>query len=407
MASEDVRINIMGNAAPLNNALSRVSGNFNGLRGVFAGVFNSLQGGFNRLGGAASRKMSDVRKSVDSARGDMKKLEKDTGKASEGFNSWALSMFFFGLMLQQFFNRIWRSSTQTFNDISHSVRNNVTEFDKLEGSMTFLKFVAGEALEPIAAALIPIVDWISTLIKDNPVWFKWTMLILGAFAGLFLIVGQIGIAASSLAAGFSALVKIGGFIKTAFLVIKAVFAGVSLAIVAKIALIVAAIIGIGAAFWGIFKELKNNWGEILDDLKLMWSLFTGIIVDIFNGDWSDAWDKFKKLGSTAFKFVARTAIRVLFGALNGFIGLYNKIADKLGMGTIGKINANSIIRKLGLESDNARATSRGRTSEKIGTSTKQSVNNVINNGDTVINVDRSMSGTTEWQEMMSQLRRSS
>lgn len=406
MAGEDVRINIMGNAAPLNNALNRVSGSFNGLRGVFTGVFNSLQGGFKDLGGAASRKMSDVRKSVDSARGDMQKLEKDTGKASEGFNSWALSMFFFGLMLQQFFNRIWRASTQTFNDISHSVRNNVTEFDKLEGSMTFLKFVAGEALEPIATALIPIIDMISTWINDNPTLFKWAVLILGAFSALFLIVGQIGIAVSSLSAAFGAVVKVGGMIKAGFVAIKAVFAGVSLAVVAKIALIVAAIIGIGAAFWGIFKELKNNWGEILDDLKQMWSLFTGIIVDIFNGDWGDAWDKFKELGALAFKFVARTAIRVLFGALNGFIGLYNMIADKLGMGTIGKINANSIIRKLGLESDNARITSQSANSNPLGTMS-QNVNNVINNGDTVINVDRSMSGTTEWQEMMLQLRRSS
>lgn len=407
MAGEDVRINIMGNAAPLNNALNRVSGSFNGLRGVFTGVFNSLQRGFKSLGGAASRKMSDVRKSVDSARGDMQKLEKDTESASEGFNSWALSMFFFGLMLQQFFNRIWRSSTQTFNDISHSVRNNVTEFDKLEGSMTFLKFVAGETLEPIAAALIPIVDMISTWISDNPVLFRQSTVLLGVFAGLFLIIGQIGIAVSSLSAAFGAVVKVGGMIKAAFLVIAKLVVSFASLTVGQMAAVVAAIIGIGAAAWGVFKEMKGNWKEILGDLFDIFKLFSAMVVDIFTGDWSGAWDNFKKLGSAALKLWARQAIRTFAGSINGLISLYNKVASKLGMGTLGTIDSGSIIRRFGLESDNARSTTRSSVNPNPLGTLSQNVNNVINNGDTVINVDRSMSGTTEWQEMMSQFGRSS
>jgi len=80
-------------------------------------------------------------------------------KAKFAFQGWALSVMFAGMAMQRAFNAIWQSGSKTFNDIMHSVEGTVTGFDNLNNSITYLQFVAGQALEPLADALVPIIDF--------------------------------------------------------------------------------------------------------------------------------------------------------------------------------------------------------------------------------------------------------
>lgn len=120
-----------------------------------------------------------------------KLLDRSLGKFSMQFQGWALSVMFFGMALQRIFFGIAKSSAKTFNDVMHSVEGTVTGFDRLGGSLTFLKFTVGEALEPIAASLIPVLDRITEWVSKNKELtagiVKW-----GAILGTVFAVGGAG-----------------------------------------------------------------------------------------------------------------------------------------------------------------------------------------------------------------------
>ncbi len=89
-------------------------------------------------------------------------------KRNEGrFQGWALSVMFFGMAMQRVFSDIWKQSAATFNDVSHSVAGTVTGFDLLEGSITYLQYSIGAALEPVVMQLVPIIDKITEWVQEN------------------------------------------------------------------------------------------------------------------------------------------------------------------------------------------------------------------------------------------------
>ena len=107
--------------------------------------FDSIYGGLNRVGNEA------------------KKLN----SMQVPFAGWAMSIMFFGMALQRMFDTVWKSGTKTFQDVMHSVEGNVTQFDILNGSIAYLQFNIGQALEPIVDMIIPIIDIISEWILQN------------------------------------------------------------------------------------------------------------------------------------------------------------------------------------------------------------------------------------------------
>jgi hypothetical protein len=114
------------------------------------------------------------------------------------FQGWAMSIMFAGMAVKNFMTQIWTSSTKTFNDVKHSVEGTVTGFDMLTGSLQYLGFNVGAALEPLAIMLIPIIDYVSQLVQDHPDAFKWlfaalTVLGTAAAVGGSIILAKAGI----------------------------------------------------------------------------------------------------------------------------------------------------------------------------------------------------------------------
>jgi len=133
-------------------------------------------------------------KGVKEAGRDIKKTEKSTRNLSGAFLGASLSLMFLGMAVQRVSLSIWKLGTKTFQDVMHSVDGTVTQFDLLSGSMSYLKFNVGQALEPLAASLIPIVDKLADWVYYNPELVeqavRW-----GAIAGSILLIGgQIGTA---------------------------------------------------------------------------------------------------------------------------------------------------------------------------------------------------------------------
>lgn len=103
-------------------------------------------------------------KDIDDVLKDVDLQIKSSGRQFQG---WAMSIMFFGMAIQKTMDSIWKESTKTFQDISHSVEGTTTGFDMLEGSMKYLGFTIGSALEPIAVMLIPIVDKVADWVTQH------------------------------------------------------------------------------------------------------------------------------------------------------------------------------------------------------------------------------------------------
>ena len=140
----------------------------------------------------------------------LKDSTKGLKKHRAAFAGWAMSIMFAGMALQRVSNQVWSNGTKAFQDIAHSVEGTATQFDMLEGSMKFLGFTIGQALEPVAAWLVPIVDHISDLVMENEelvAGFTITSAVLG---GLFSV-GGMGVLALN---GFADLATKIGLAKT-------------------------------------------------------------------------------------------------------------------------------------------------------------------------------------------------
>jgi hypothetical protein len=96
------------------------------------------------------------------------KLSKELKGVTVPFAGYAMSIMFFGMALQKTFSAVTKFGTKAFQDIQHSVIGTVTQTDMLEGSMKFLGYTIGQALEPMVSYLIPIIDNISDWVDKNP-----------------------------------------------------------------------------------------------------------------------------------------------------------------------------------------------------------------------------------------------
>lgn len=258
------------------------------------------------------------------AQANMKKFEQAQSKLSTmtkhsrvQFAGWALSLMFFGMALQRVSNTIWKMGTKTFQDVMHSVQDTVTQFDLLEGSTSFLKFVIGQALEPIAAALIPIVDTISDWVQKNPELLAG-IVAWGAALGAIFTVGGMGVLA------------INGFRELGTILI-----GISGISAPGLLAIAAALVAIGGISWKAFNEtpdaweaLKDVWNElktgILDSLlELIKSIGDALGLNIDNWEdvaWTIAW-----AASVAIAFIENIIdaitllVRVTITAVDGFV----------------------------------------------------------------------------------------
>lgn len=110
------------------------------------------------------------------------------------FAGYAMSIMFFGQQLQRTFSSIARFGTKTFQDVMHSVAGTVTQADLLDSSFKYLGFTIGQALEPLIATLVPIIDRVSEWVTEHEELTK-KIVATGVALGAIFAVGGAGVLA--------------------------------------------------------------------------------------------------------------------------------------------------------------------------------------------------------------------
>jgi hypothetical protein len=129
-----------------------------------------------------------LNKELQTSKRNLEGLGNKMKKQTTPFAGWAMSIMFAGMALQRFSMSIYKFGTKAFQEISHSVEGTVTNTDRLEGSMKYLGFTVGQALEPLLGILIPIIDRIADWTEANPKLVA-TLTALGIALGTLFMVG--------------------------------------------------------------------------------------------------------------------------------------------------------------------------------------------------------------------------
>lgn len=251
-----------GDGVVSSKTLARAEQGFKNLSGKLRGLETiTRKPGFAKLGEGMTE-ISDI----------MDDLDDKIAKSKFNFQGWALSIMFAGMAIQRIFSGISKFGVKTFNDIAHSVEGMTTNTDILQGSMTYLGFSIGQALEPVIGWLVPIVEWIANLVAEHP---KWTAAVIAtgiAIGGLLTVVGGTVLALYGLAEAFSivfgvnlidklkAAGEVFGILKKEILGTFTLLKGMSLVQLLGLA---GLITGIALAVIWIFKlkDAMGGWGE--------------------------------------------------------------------------------------------------------------------------------------------------
>jgi hypothetical protein len=304
-----------------------------------------IQQGISGLNNAFKKMDAEVVRSTKNmasvATKNMGKISKAVAHVTPQFQGWAMSIMFAGMLVKQVMNSIWQSTSKTFNDVMHSVEGNVTSFDKLNGSMTYLGFVMGEALAPIAEWLVPIIDMIAEWVVENDKLAAGLFVVATVFGTLSFLIGSAVLAF----AGFAeAWVLMGPAIIAAGKAIGAFFAGlastVGLPVIAVIALIVAAVLALVVMWRTNFGGIRDFVGETF---AIIWNTIKGVFANIF-GIFSGIWKILKGLFTGDFELIwegiidilqnaGALILKTLFGLgaaiINIFIFVGNMVSDGL------------------------------------------------------------------------------
>lgn len=280
-------------------------------------------------------------KNVNTSLKSFEKVEKQLNRvksavrpAQVAFQGWALSLMFFGQALKGLFDTIWRESTKVFNDIMHSVEGTVTGFDMLGGSLTFLKFLAGEALEPIAMFLIPVVDAISDWIEKNPELFRTLTIIIGVLGTFFTILGA---GALAIVNGF---IPLWGILSTAFQGAAAAMGVSGGAIILIIGAIIAVVVWLKAV-WDT--NLGNIQSMVKENFAIIWNTIKGVVMNIMGifsglfkvlkgvmtGDFELVWEGLVQIFKNFISLIVKLALGMGAAIINVFIFVFNFIKDTM------------------------------------------------------------------------------
>lgn len=250
------------------------------------------------------------------------------------FAGWAMSLMFAGMALQRMSTQLMQFGTKAFNEVAHSVEGTVTASDKLDGSMKYLGYTIGEAMQPAIEWLIPIVDTISEWVSENE-GLVAGLIVTGIVLGTLLSVGgSLKLAID----GFSGSIKIlTGLLPTVTSAAGATsiaWAAVGAAFLVIAAIVVAVIVLWQSNLGGFQDYVKSTFGAIWETIKAvffhLWQIVKtvmAIVVAIFKGDWNTVLDL---LGKFLTEFAA-LFLKALLGVgvliVNIFSLAWNTVVD--------------------------------------------------------------------------------
>lgn len=215
--------------------------------------------------------------------GDVTKdLDKRINKNRFQFQGWALSVLFFGQALQRTFTSIAKFGISSFQEISHSVEGVVTNTDMLDGSMKYLGFTIGEALEPVIGFLIPIIESIANWVDEHP---KLTAVIITGGIALGAFLTLLGLSVLSFNGLFEGVTKA----ITIFGKLKSMLAGMDLVSLLKTGALIAGLILVVTWIYKM-QEAMGGWGEFVKSvlrgvLRVIFMLagaLWGVVMEVFN-----------------------------------------------------------------------------------------------------------------------------
>jgi hypothetical protein len=255
----------------------------------------------------------------------IRRTNKEVAASKMQFQGWALSIMFAGMAIKNAMMQIWSSSQKTFQEVMHSTEGTVTGFDMLDGSMKYLGFTVGQALEPIAMWLAPIIQDVAEWVSQNEELVQ-KLFVVGAALGFVLTAwGSITLAISGLTEAFGLLGITGESI-------GAIFGGMSLGASLGIfaALLIAWKLDLGKIkdfVSSTFDVISVVISESLDSIKQVFSGAWDIIAGIFTGDTSRVKEGLKKLldGLVDLAIISLANIVALF--LNSLFFIYNLMVD--------------------------------------------------------------------------------
>lgn len=260
---------------------------------------------------------------------EVDKAVKKVNKSMKGFldpnvfQGWAMSLMFAGQAIKRTATEIYKFGTKTFQEISHSVEGTVTNTDRLEGSMKYLGFTIGSALEPVVAFLIPIVDKLAEWVEKNPEIAKFGIITLLVTGAILAFSGALVLATTN---GLIPLINGMKALSSTILITKGALAGLTIGGLLGFLGIIGGIILV--INWII--KLKNElggWGEFFK------SVARGILRVI-------------TVLAEAFAWFGNLLINMLITPLNLIIKLINSITQSkfvketlgINVGKIGTVN---------------------------------------------------------------------
>lgn len=260
--------------------------------------------------------IKEVQKTLKTVKNKINNLAKEGQVAFQG---WALSVMFLGMAMKSAFDGIWRSATKVFGDVVHSVDGAVTGFDILKGSVTFLGFAVGQALEPVAMWLVPIIDKVANWVIENEKLASTLIITTGVLGTLFTFIGMGTLAFGGL---LEMLIKSISVFKWVGTAITAIGSGPIL--------IVTALIAAGVAMW------LTNFAGFRDSLTSI----LGEVGESLTGTFGGLWQLITGLGQILKSFLTGDFDTFATGLKNAFWGLLKSLAGladgitSLIMGTI-------------------------------------------------------------------------
>jgi hypothetical protein len=280
---------------------------------------------------AANKRLRGYQDTLTRAKIAQEKLGNAAKKGVLPFQGWALSIMFLGQMVLRMFQQIAMAGYKVFQDVMHSVEDTVTGFDLLEGSIKYLQFVIGDAIEPLAIMLLPLIESFTTWIEENEElarsFIKWGIII----GGVLAIVGSLVLGAVGLYTAFS---KIGQ-------ALVAIYNNPALML----------LLALGALTWKAFKETPAAWEGIKESAADIWESLKGFgsALDSFisnSTSFENTWD--------AIAWTMLWVVKVLGNGFGNLVDFMTSLINKITIASIELKTLQDVASGKGFFVDNAK-----------------------------------------------------
>lgn len=287
---------------------------------------NKLQRKLSKMSRGGPVIFTQVAKQQQKVADSTNKLNAALGQSP--FQGWAMSIMFAGMALRRFFNTTVQFGVSAFQDIMHSTDGTVTSFDMLAGSTKYLGFAMGQAFEPIAAWLAPIILAIADWVVNNQTLAAWILIIVGVLGTLLMFLGASVLAFVGLKDGMAKVRSlkfannIAAWIKNLKIFNKK--AAVSFTrVLAIVGIIAAWIAAIGIAI-GFFYLVKDSWDNVAEAFRLKVQLM-GIEFGMFIAQAQKGWENLKFIALLIWNYIKLGVVEAINLILKKFESMVNKV----------------------------------------------------------------------------------